>query len=564
MSRFEDFGIYVPAGHKGEYRSTCPRCSKDRKKSTEKCFSVNVEEGVWICNHCGWSGNLVCKEDSSCRVTPKPKPLFAKVNYDDTAREKSLYDWFQGRKIEADTVRDNKITLRKNSILFPYYFGGKVVNIKFRSIKEKRFSQVKGGMPCLYRHDSLVPGELVITEGEMDALAIYEAGYRNVTSIPNGAPPENAVNLDVKFAFLENSADLIERCDKLILAMDNDSPGEKAREELIRRLGIEKCYLVEYPEGCKDANDVLKKYGKDAVLSMIKAAKPAPMIGVDSPAQRDIRGLYENGVMRGLSTGWRSVDRLYTVARGEFTVITGIPNHGKSEWVEALMVNMILNHKWKFAIFSPENWPIEQHIIKICEKVAGMPAYAPGMESPRMDWDTLETAQEFLNDYLRFLVPPEDFTLDYILALAKNVLLRFGLDGLILDPWNEFEHRYRNMTEAQYLSEQLGKVKRFAKINNVHIWMVAHPKVMRTVKDEYDTYAPPTPYDISGGAHWHNKADNHITVYRENFNKHEAEIYVNKIRHKNIGRKGLVQLNYSYDSGQYFDKPVNDKTKFRY
>lgn len=564
MSTFSDFGIVLPPGATGEVRTTCPRCSHTRKKKTDKCLGINVSEGVWVCNHCGWTGNLVCASDSGCRVSPAPKPVFAPIKYEPQPYVPDrLVEYFKKRGISAATLQDNKVTLIKDSIRLPYYKNGKVVNIKYRSIVEKKFHQTPGGEPCLYRFDDLNSGALIITEGEMDALALYEAGIRNVTSLPNGAPPENAVNLDTKFAFLTDAAHLLNQCQKIILCTDNDGPGDAAKAELIRRLGAEKCYTVTYPPGCKDANDVLLNLGVGPLLQMIEEASPLPIDGAVRTVELPSAGIYDNGVKRGLSTGWRTVDRLYTVVPGEFTVITGIPNHGKSEWVEALMVNMILNHKWRFGYFSPENLPMEQHLVKIIEKVVGMPALKDGLENPRMDRDTFITAQEFLDDYLRFIYPAdENLSIDRILSIARQVLCQVGMDGLILDPWNEFEHRYGSMNEAQYLSQELGKIRRFARVNKIHVWLVAHPKVMRAVKDEYDTYNPPTPFDISGGAHWNNKGDNIITVHRPDFNRHETEIYTQKIRHKAVGRKGKVVLNYCYDSGRYFDKGIGEKSKF--
>lgn len=563
MSTFSDFGITIPPGATGEVRTTCPRCSHTRKKKTDKCLGINVAEGVWVCNHCGWTGNLVCAAESGCKISPKPKRLFSAVKYTAKPAEPRLVDWFAKRGITVNTIEDNRITLQKNSISFPYYKDGKVVNVKYRSIVEKKFHQTPGGEPCFYRHDSMKPGKLIITEGEMDALSIYECGLHNVVSLPNGAPPPGAHNLDAKFAFLTDAAHCLNACDKIVLATDGDAPGDAARDELIRRLGVEKCCTVSYPEGCKDANDVLLKHGKDAVVSMIEAARPVPIRGAVRTVALPIGGIYESGIKRGFSTGWRTVDTLYTVVPSEFTVVTGIPNHGKSEWVEALMVNLILNQSWKFGYFSPENLPLEQHLVKIIEKVVGMPALRDGLENPRMDKDTLLHAQEYLDDYLTFIYPDdEELSIDRILEIARQVLCQRGMNGLILDPWNEFEHRYGNMSEAQYLSQELGKIRRFARVNKIHIWLVAHPKVMRVVKDKWDEYQAPTAYDISGGAHWNNKADNVIAVHRHDFNLHETTVLIHKIRHKFIGKKGKIKLNYCYDSGRYFDKPQTDKTRF--
>ena len=159
-----------------------------------------------------------------------------------------------------------------------------------------------------------------------------------------------------------------------------------------------------------------------------------------------------------------------------------------------------------------------------------------------------------------FICPKdEELTVDNILEKARALVFRHGINGLVLDPWNEFEHRYGNLTEAQYLSASLSKIRWFARSNRVAVWIVAHPKVLQANKNEKRKFNPPSMYDISGGAHWFNKADNGICVYREDYDKDETTIIVLKVRFKNIGQKGRVTLNYCRETGRYFDKPIFEK-----
>jgi twinkle protein len=117
----------------------------------------------------------------------------------------------------------------------------------------------------------------------------------------------------------------------------------------------------------------------------------------------------------------------------------------------------------------------------------------------------------------------------------------------VIDPWNEVEHLFNGLSETQYISQELTKIRRFARLNGIHIWIVAHPTKLQ--KNSQGKYDPPTMYDISGGAHWRNKADNGICVYRD-FETNQTEIIVQKIRFKEIGKLGSAKLKYTY-SGNY-------------
>ena len=121
----------------------------------------------------------------------------------------------------------------------------------------------------------------------------------------------------------------------------------------------------------------------------------------------------------------------------------------------------------------------------------------------------------------------------------------------MLDPWNEFDHRRpATLTETEYISECLGKLRRFARSHQLHIWLVAHPMKLRRREDE--TYPVPTPYDISGSAHWRNKADNCLCVWRDEQNPQDpVKLYVQKIRFREVGTVGVVDLQFNPVNGRY-------------
>jgi twinkle protein len=260
------------------------------------------------------------------------------------------------------------------------------------------------------------------------------------------------------------------------------------------------------------------------------------------------------GLPKGDPTGWPSLDELYTVGRAQWTLVTGTPNSGKSEWVDALMVNLAKNHKWKFKIFSPENHPLELHHAKILEKYIGKP-FNPG-PNQRMTEEELDRGENWMRDKFYFCKPDRPDILS-ILEDARNLTSLADpptyKTGVVIDPWNQLEHyRPNNLSETEYVSQTLSHVITLVRQWNFHLWLVAHPAKM--TKDRDGKYPVPTPRDVSGSAHFWNKADNCITVWRDQAEgSQEVDIHVQKVRWKHIGRIGLASLRYDRVTGRYHE-----------
>ncbi len=565
MKTFQEYGIIIPPGRTGEIKTTCPQCSHTRKKAGYPCLNVNTESGVWHCWHCEWSGTLKNGADREHpafrqikRTYRKPAPIAS------ATISEAWMVWLYKRMIAQHVIERNKlfsttsiympqIGEEADCIAFPYYRGGELTNAKYRDMA-KNFRLEAGAERILYGIDDIDPAGVVWVEGEMDKLSVETAGIISCVSVPDGAPSPTAKNFACKFDFMEACSGLLETVDRHILAVDNDAPGKALEEELARRLGPERCWVAKWPAGCKDANETLCRHGPQAVARSITEATPYPVAGlftVDDFTDRMLAA-YEDGVKRGQSTGWAAVDSLYTVREGEWTVVTGIPGHGKSEWLDALMVNLATTFGWRFAICSPENQPIEQHAIKLVEKLIGLP-FNRGSNA-RMTREHLDSGMNWLREYFDWILP-DPITVDDILRRALILVKRRGIKGLVIDPWNEVESaRPDKMSETEWISSALSKFRRFARENQVHLWIVAHPTKLQ--KDQKTgKYPCPTPYDISGSSHWRNKADNAIAVWRDT-GKYGApvEIHVQKIRFKIIGKIGVARLKYDTVTGRYYDE----------
>lgn len=267
---------------------------------------------------------------------------------------------------------------------------------------------------------------------------------------------------------------------------------------------------------------------------------------------KPILELYNGKLEKGVSTGWPDLDEYFTVKHSEFTVITGMPSHGKSEWLDALATNLVLYHNYRISIFSPENHPLELHVAKIMEKLSEQKFFG----SKRMPFEDMMDCLDLMNEKFSFVVPDENkFSPMDILNEAYPWLNQSIAQpkAMIIDPWNEMDHwRPNGLSETEYISRTLTELRKMSRDFKVHLFLVAHPKMMN--KDKDGNYPVPRPYDISGSAHWYNKADNCIAIWRDVANDPEmVQVHIQKVRFKTTGKPGMVTLRYNNDLSRYED-----------
>lgn len=529
----------------GQVKTLCPECSHTRKDKTDLCLSVDIDKGVWNCHHCGFKGG-VNNFKIEKKEYVKPQPRLEKLS------SKTL-KWFEEeRKISNNTLLRLKLTEAKGNgvtyTCFNYYREGELINIKFRDDK-KGFRLAKDAELIFYNLDAIKDeSECVIVEGEIDCLTLHECGIYNVVSVPNGASKGSQ-----KLEYLDNCWQYFEGMKKIILMVDSDEAGYSLREELARRLGKDRCFKVTYPEGCKDANEVLVKFGPDKVKEVYSTCFEWPIEGILTTGEmlEDVVNFYENGYPGGIKIGIPGLDELIQLMPGQFTTITGIPGSGKSEVADWIMTKTSENNKWGWAVCSFENQPCAFHITKLIEKHAGKSFAYRFNSSDRVTQDQLQEGVLFVDSFFHFINLNEiDTTLDGILSKAAELVVRKGIKGLIIDPWNYIEHKIpKGYTETQYISESLTKIKSFTIKYGVHILLVAHPTKLQ--KDKVtNKYEVPTLYNISGSAHFFNKTDNGISVYRD-FKTNQVDIYVQKVRFSWLGRVGFASFNFDVRTRQY-------------
>lgn len=551
-----------------EYVGLCPFHNEKTPS-----FKVTKEKGYYKCFGCGKSGDAIAFlmeydninyvqaikeisqkynitiEETDTKKYERPVPRLEKVKPD-------TIKYFENRGISNNTLIRVGVTesiewMPKSAaetkvICFNYIKDDEVVNIKFRA-KGKDFKLSKNAELIFYNLDAIRDeNKVVIVEGEIDCLSLHEAGIYNVVSVPNGAGIGQQ-----QLKYLDNCWSYFEDKTEIVILTDNDEPGNNLRDELARRLGKDRCFKTYYPDGCKDANEVLLKHGKDALKHIVENAKKWPIDGIITmdDLYDEVCDFYMNGYPKGCDAGIGEFDTLLTFTGGQMTVVTGTPNSGKSEFIDYITTSLARKHNWKFALCSFEN-PASIHVTKLMEKFVGLSFNFRKDPAHRMNMDEFKEAIGLTDQYFSFInIAQVDVTVQGILDKLKEVVLKTGVKGIVIDPWNYIEHKIPpGYSETQYISECLTLIKEFTIQTDTHVFIVAHPK--KLVKDHKGQYPPATMYDISGSAHFFNKTDNGISVHRD-FTDNSVNVYVQKVRFSWLGKIGYTSYNYDTFTRKY-------------
>ena len=531
----------------GKTQGICPLCSSSRKPENRKakCASYDWERGLGTCHNCDSSFQLHTykRKGKSTREYVKPDTTGYVVS-------EKIVNWFAERGISEQTLSELKVREGKeympqtgkleNAIQFNYYMGMDLINIKYRDGR-KNFKLYKGAEKIFYNINSVVNHDwCVIVEGEMDVLALHEAGIKNVISVPNGATL-NSNNLD----YLDNCIDYLDDKEKIILAVDADEPGQALRNEFIRRLGAEVCYLVDF-EGDKDANDYLLKHGKEKLCDVINKATQVPLEGVSTlrDLENDLLDFVHNGFKPGYQVGLPNFDKIFSTYTSQFITVTGIPSSGKSDFVDQMCVGYNRNYGWKTAFASPENKPNYLHAHKLIRKTwEGMPT--------KDDVGTSKWKQvtDHVNDNY-FFIDMDRYTLDEVLKKGGELVKRKGIKCLVIDPYNKVRDvNCKTEDVNRYTMEYLTKIEVFAKKYDVLVFIVAHPTKM--YKDKDGQIEEPTMYNIKGGGEWYDASYHGILVHRD-YEAKTVKAKVLKVKFQNLGENGAeAHFTWEPKSGSY-------------
>tara|TARA_Y100000768_G_scaffold109991_3_gene80908 strand:- start:8134 stop:9849 length:1716 start_codon:yes stop_codon:yes gene_type:complete len=543
----------LPEGNK---EGICPLCSSSRKpiNQKKKCASYDWDRGLGTCHNC----NNTFQMHTYKRKGTSEKEYTRPVVLEEQECNSKVLKWFETRGISKETIQKFNVSegiefmpqtnKKENTIKFNYMMGNQIINIKYRDGR-KNFKLYKGAEKIFYNINSIIGyNSCYIVEGEIDALSIHEAGIPNVISVPNGATL-NSNNLE----YLDNCIDYFEDKEKIIIAVDKDEAGQALQQELIRRLGADVCYLVNY-EDCKDANEYLLKYGKEKLKDCLSGATPVPLENVTTfkDIEAEITDFVKNGFKKGYQIGLHNFDNIFSTYTSQFITVTGIPSSGKSDFVDQMVVGYNRNYEWKIAFASPENAPTYLHAHKLMRKVwEGMPTkYDIGTDK----WNQVA---QYVNDNF-FFIDMDRYTLESVLKKGAELVKRKGIKCLVIDPFNKIRDTNSNTDDVnKYTMEYLTKIETFAKKFDVLVFIVAHPTKM--YKDKEGKIEEPTMYNIKGGGEWYDASYHGILVHRDWENK-TVKAKVLKVKFQNLGENGAeAYFKWEPNSGCFIPHEVETK-----
>lgn len=542
----------------------CPWCSDERKKKNTKTLSVNIEKRVFHCHHCAKSGSLDGYEARKDKVYVKPQKT-GWSNFDETVQTALAARGFSLATIQANKIIQKKWTDKETGevkvfIGYPYFEleDKDPVNVKWRCATEKRFMQEKDAKPVMYNLKMWAnEPDLIICEGENDVMAFNEAGFWNATTTNGGAINENDKNVDGKLESFYNCHQYIENKKVVYIATDNDGPGRRLKEELIKRIGANRCKIVTFPEGCKDANDVLLKLGKEELVECISSAKEIPISGVFQLKDQmaEMLDIYHNGEDVAETTHFGELDQFFRWKKGQVNLWTGYANMGKTTLFLQMALTKSIMDGWKWAIFSPENYPATDFYQDIIEMYIGK--NVSNRFGNKMSEAEFIAACNFINDHMFFIYPDEKHTVEELHQAFQSLLMKEGIDGVLIDPYNQLEKSFPGMRTDEEISEFMRVVKRFTVQSNISYNIIVHPRSPQREKGSKELKVPDA-YDIAGGAMWANKADNILVYHRPNWhtNKEDptVEVHTQKIKRKRTGGKlGFVVIHYNVRTSRYYD-----------
>jgi len=511
IEKYNVFGIKEKAT-----TSTCPECSHNRKKSTEKCMSVFWDTGLGQCNHCGARVQL---------HTYKPKQSYKNyitpIEIVKTDISKKVLDFFKNnRGISEGTlnhlrIRDGKEWMPKaqkeiDVIEFRYYLHGKLVNIKYRGAG-KDFKFIKDAKIIPYNIDSII-GEKVayIVEGEIDCCSLIESGIYSVISVPNGFTlPKKDGTSTINLEYIDDFIDLFDNCDKIVLATDNDEAGRNGRDELIRRLGSDKCYLVDFQD-CKDANEYLLKHGKEKLKETVLNCVPIPLTNVETinDTREQLFDMWKNGMKRGYTVGLREMDKNCSFVNSQYTLILATPSSGKSDKVDDICIRLNTRYGLRAAFASKETSSLFHHN-KWVRRVLGRKPNVSDFNKQ----DLLDTI-DYINENFYSVVDTGD--LAETLTKFRELYKRYGVKLFVIDPFNRVRLKGVNRSDINEYTEQYHHlIDKFVKDTDSHLFLVLHPTKMTKKQGSKFTYEMPNAYNAKGGGEHYDMSYNIIGMTRD-------------------------------------------------
>jgi len=451
------------------------------------------------------------------------------------------------RKLEGHILRDLGVGVVQHetmgqSVGFPYKRNGETYAAKYRKLSKKDWRSTQGVSRGLFNEDCLIDidGAVIITEGEMDAISCIQAGYQNSVSLPDGWNAKG----DKRDCLVKESERLL-KSDFVIVAGDNDEAGKSLPKAVAAILQGHDVRFAVWPDDCKDANDVLVKYGVGRLTQCLDEAKMVDPVGGFVTSIADLPPMPQRRVLK---CGLLPFDNKLAFEVGSMSVGTGMPGFGKSTFT-TFVAHQIANHeKIRIGLL-----PFETHPFRIRDHIARLRF--------RKEWDNLNGVEEakileWSNTHLRIGHRTYTENTGHHLGWLKNMVhtmaVRDNCKLIIIDPWNEIEHLpEKGESLTNYINFALQQIRTWADQFDCHICVIAHPKKI----NNEGTIRPPMGYDIADSAAFSNKPSLGFTVHqsRNDHGDEYVEIFTWKVRDTQFYgiSKGSMKLDFDHHLMRY-------------
>ncbi len=458
----------------------------------------------------------------------------------------SAMEWLtQVRKLDVALLAHMGVQARRHPQLgevaaFAYARGGKPYAAKFRAISAKDWRSSQGVSRGLYNEDCLRRDEglpIVITEGEIDALSVMQAGYTRAVSLPDGWTADGG-----KRDVLIEAEPLLRRSPCVIVAGDNDEAGASLPRTVANILAGHTVRYARWPDGCKDANDTLVRFGEGELARCLTEAQVMDPEGGFITGISDLPPLSNRRVLR---MGMRPFDFAIAFEVGAISVGTGIPGHGKSTFTTFAAYHVAMSERVRVGMLSFETHPhrTRDHL---CRLLTGKP------------WAELSQRQQAeaaatLDQHFRIVhrtFEDRSHSLGWLKDVIYTLAVRDNCKLIIVDPWNELEHLPEpGESMTNYINFALQQIRQWAEKFDTHICVVAHPK-------KIDRDRVPEGYDIADSAAFSNKPSLGFTVHQT---EAESGLPIVKVRTWKVRdtqlygfEKGVITLEFDPNHMRYF------------
>lgn len=525
----------------------CPFCDDTKKK-----FAVNLDNGTYNCfrqNTCGVHGNFYqlqlkfgdkpMRKDTDRYFTTKKNKQYSKPEVKARSINECAWKFFQSRKIKESTLKEFKIANKNdNTIMFPFFKGGNLVDVKYRSLTEKKFWKEKNTECVLFNSDMCDNSDtLYICEGEIDSMSLYQYGIKS-TSLPQGVN-----NLD----WIENQWEWLDQFQKIFLIMDNDSAGQSSVTGIVKRLGEWRCYNVVLP--MKDANECLMNdIPQEKIYECMVNAEEFNfdnIINAEDIRDEVVELFMDKNKTCGTAICFDGLDNILRGWRpGEVTVWSGKNGSGKTTIINQILTGVSeLGERCCLASLELRaarllRWAILQK----CEKF-------------QLQENEINSTIDWYSDKWWFYNSTREVLGDELLDAFRFAARKHGIKNFLIDSLMKVKFKKSDQYTAQ--KEFVSDLTNFAKEFDCHVHLVAHPR-----KSEKDMDSPDK-VDVAGTGHITDLADNVIVAWRPNEEFKEKmrrkgnqvfDCILSVKKNREWGTESSVRFNFREDCKKFFEE----------